>query len=218
MEKLGVLLADSNFLIREGLKAVLHTNSDIEVIAEAGNSKELITNLLDVKPCVILIDYQSPLFAEKDVGTVKTIYPKGKVIGITDTAERNAITRVMNAGIEGHLMKDCDKEEIVDAIRATSKGNQFYCGKILNQLSEDESGSFTCEPVTLSPREIEIIQLIASGLTNKEIAEELCLSQHTVMTHRKKIMSKLGINNTAGLVIYAVKNNLISPNKFLFNS
>ena len=218
MEKLGVLLADSNLLIREGLKAVLHTNSNIEVVAEAGNSKELITNLLDVKPCVILIDYQSPLFAEKDVGTVKTIYPKSKVIGITDTAERNAITRVMNAGIEGHLMKDCDKEEIVDAILATSKGNQFYCGKILNQLSEDETGSFTCEPITLSPREIEIIQLIASGLTNKEIAEELCLSQHTVMTHRKKIMSKLGINNTAGLVIYAVKNNLISPNKFLFNS
>ena len=92
MKKLGVLLADSNLLIREGLKAVLHTNSNIEVVAEAGNSKELITNLLDVKPCVILIDYQSPLFAEKDVGTVKTIYPKSKVIGITDTAERNAIT------------------------------------------------------------------------------------------------------------------------------
>lgn len=218
MDKLQVLLADSNLLIREGLKSIFTSSSDIEVVAEAGNSKEMLTRLMEFTPDVILIDYQASLFAEKDVNTLKSIYPQTKIIGITEGAERNSITRVMNAGIEGHLTKDCGKEEILDAVRETSQGNQFYCGKILDQLSESEDGSFSCEPIILSPREIEIIQQIASGLTNKEIADELCLSQHTVMTHRKKIMAKLGINNTAGLVIYAVKNQLISPNKYLFNS
>ena len=104
-------------------------------------------------------------------------------------------------------------------MKAAYGKERFFCGKVLDVIGEDgEHEDFvSCEPVSLSLREIEIIQQVAAGQTNKQIADSLHLSAHTVMTHRKNIMNKLGINNTAGLVIYAVKENLISPNKFLFN-
>lgn len=218
MESVRVFIADSNFLIREGLKSILSKDEKIEVVAEADNSTDLVSSVVEVNPDVLLIDYQSPLFHLQDISIIKNVLPHCKIVAITELAERHSITKAMSDGIHGHILKDCDVEEILDSVKETAKGNQFYCGKILDTVQEGENGDPSCEPVVLSPREIEIIQQIASGLTNKEIADELCLSQHTVMTHRKKIMAKLGINNTAGLVIYAVKQNLISPNKFLFNS
>lgn len=104
-------------------------------------------------------------------------------------------------------------------------GNQFFCGQILETIQranidvEDINlENFSCEPVVLSERELEIIVKIAEGFTNGQIAELLHLSTHTVNTHRKNIMAKLGVKNTAGIVMYAVKSNLVSPNKFLFAS
>ena len=105
----------------------------------------------------------------------------------------------------------------------TWRGNTFFCGQILETIrdasidvNDIDIDSFSCEPITLSERETEIITMIAEGLTNIMIADSLCLSNHTINTHRKNIMAKLGVKNTAGIVIYAVKTNLVSPNKFLF--
>ena len=94
------------------------------------------------------------------------------------------------------------------------------CGKIASAVLEDKSSSvteYTCEGLNISDREMEIIKLIAEGLSNKEVADKLFLSTHTVTTHRKNIMNKLGLNNTAGLVLFAVRENLISPNHFIFS-
>jgi DNA-binding NarL/FixJ family response regulator len=122
-----------------------------------------------------------------------------------------------------YIKKDCDLQEISDAVLETAKGNKFFCGKILETINKAnldvddiDYGVLTCDPVMMSERENEIIVLIADGYTNDQIAEMLFLSKHTVNTHRKNILFKLGVKNTAGIVMYAVKTQLVSPNKFLF--
>ena len=122
-----------------------------------------------------------------------------------------------------YIKKDCDLQEIYDAVLETAKGNKFFCGKILETINKSnldvddiDYGGLTCDPVMMSDRENEIIVLIAEGYTNDQIAEMLFLSKHTVNTHRKNILFKLGVKNTAGIVMYAVKTELVSPNKFLF--
>ena len=121
------------------------------------------------------------------------------------------------------MKKDCDIAEIIDSVYETAKGNKFFCGTILETIKNEsidinkaEFKSLACAPVAITERELEIITLIAEGYTNQEIAEKLFLSTHTINTHRKNIMSKLGVANTAGIVMYAVKCNLVSPNKYLF--
>ena len=114
--------------------------------------------------------------------------------------------------------------EILEAVTETAQGNKFFCGQILETIQdanldvEDIDDVFSCEAVIISKRECEIITLIAEGFTNQQIAEKLFLSSHTVNTHRKNIMAKLGVKNTAGIVMYAIKTNLTSPNKFLFTA
>ena len=122
-----------------------------------------------------------------------------------------------------YVKKDCDLSEIVNAVLETKKGNKFFCGQILETIQKAQIDvndidfeSFSCDAVILSERENEIIILIAEGYTNNKIAELLFLSNNTITNHRKNIMSKLGVKNTAGIVMYAVKTNLVSPNKFLF--
>ena len=130
----------------------------------------------------------------------------------------------VRAGIDSYIKKSCDIPEVVDAIESTSKGKSFYCGKILEKIrkesidiSEMNNIDLSCDAVALSRREKEILTLISEGLTNSKIAEILFLSSHTITTHRKNIMSKLS-KNTAGIVMYAVKSGIVSPNKFLFAS
>ena len=132
----------------------------------------------------------------------------------------------MKAGVDSYIKKSCDLEEITDAIQQTSRGTSFFCGKILEEIRKasivvDEFNNVTelpCDAIELSKREKEVLYLIAEGNTNTEIAEILFLSSHTVTTHRKNIMIKLGVKNTAGIVMYAVKSGLVSPNKFLFQA
>jgi DNA-binding NarL/FixJ family response regulator len=121
------------------------------------------------------------------------------------------------------VKKDCELSEILDAVKETKKGNRFFCGQLLETIQranidvhDIDVDGFTCEAVILTERETEIIKLIAEGLTNIQIADLLFLSTHTINTHRKNIMGKLGVRNTAGIVMYAVKTELVHPNKFLF--
>ena len=114
------------------------------------------------------------------------------------------IKAVLHIGIKGMLLKECDEEEIVQAIEASVKDERFFCGTILDILSGDESRiPFSCEPVSLSSRELEIIQLIAKGLTSKEMSKKLFISYHTINTHRKNILKKLDVKGTPELITYA---------------
>lgn len=220
-----VVLADSNELIRIGLRTILNS-SRITIIGEATNSDELVQLLKSFEANILLIDYTAPGF---DIQLIPSLRSKFKNLGIVAiTPEQSAQTLVdaLRGGVMSYIKKDCDSGEIVDAIKETARGNKFFCGQILETIHSaaidvddlEFDASFTCEPVLISERENEIIVLIAEGQTNQQIAEKLFLSNHTINTHRKNIMAKLGVKNTAGIVMYAVKMNLVSPNKFLFAS
>jgi DNA-binding NarL/FixJ family response regulator len=139
---------------------------------------------------------------------------------ITELLPKKELTAVLESGVSSYLLKECDKAEILEAINSCIKGEKFICGKIISLLSASPEivtnnsfiKSLGCDGVPVTDREIDIIRGIAEGLSNKLIADKLKLSTHTVNTHRKNIMSKLGVNNTAGIVMFAVKNQLLETN------
>ena len=216
---MNVILADSNDLIRIGLRTILSAQRDFTISGEATNNDELIEQLNSFG----IIDYTSPGFDINIVPKVQQKFKRVRFLAITPEQSAQTLVDALRSGITSYIKKDCDLSEIVNAVSETAYGNKFFCGQILEAIQKAnidvndlDFDSFTCEAIVLSERENEIIVLIAEGNTNEQIAEQLFLSKHTVNTHRKNIMSKLGVKNTAGIVMYAVKTNLVSPNKFLF--
>lgn len=221
MEKIKITIADSHFLSRKGLVVLLNENADFVLLAEALSTSDLINQSKFYKPDLIIIDYTSVNYSLEGLQQIVKKYPKAKLLAITQLQSNEIISKGLKIGITSHLLKDCDQDEIIEAIYKTSKGEKFICGKIANALLNEKSTTipeYTCQGMNISDREMEIITLIAEGYSNKEVADKLFLSTHTVTTHRKNIMNKLGVNNTAGLVLFAVRENLVSPNHFLFSS
>ena len=225
MAKISILLADSNPLIRFGLKSIFTDKKEYEIIGEVVSSAELIKKLKLLKPDVVLIDYTSPDFSIDVIPQALQVNSHVKFVAITPEQSGITLVNAIKSGITSYIKKDCDIDEIVDSVKETAAGGKFFCGQILEtirreaiQVDNIENIDFSCAPLTLSNRELEIIQLIAEGYTNDQISEKLFLSKHTIATHRKNIMAKLGVNNTASIVMYAVKTQLVSPNKFLFSA
>lgn len=221
----SVLIADSNHLIRSGLNSILRQYPDFQLLGEASSEEQLLDMLSSFNPDVVLIDFAAKGFSIDVMGKAFRINSKLKFVAITGEQSGMTIVNALRAGITSYIKKDCDIHEIVESIRETANGGKFFCGQILDTIRREaievndlEIAEFNCEPVVISERELEIIKHIAEGYTNNEIAEKLFLSPHTVNTHRKNIMQKLGVNNTAAIVMYAVKSQLVSPNKFLFSA
>lgn len=220
-----LILADSNEIVRIGLRTVLSTEKNIQIVGEASNSANLLELNKAFDANIILIDYTAKGFSIDVIPQLLLKKPDLSIVAITPDQSAQTLVNALRSGVKSYVKKDCDSSEIIDSVRETWRGNKFFCGQILETIrsasidvDDIDFESFTCEPITLSERETEIITLIAEGLTNVQIAAGLCLSNHTVNTHRKNIMAKLGVKNTAGIVMYAVKTNLVSPNKFLFAS
>ena len=223
LNKVNLILADSNDLIRLGLRTVLTAELNVTIVGEARNEKELVSQLAAFGASVVLIDFTSEGFTIDTIQRISSKDPSLKFLAVTSAQNAQTLVDALRSGVTSYVKKDCELSEIVDAVRETSRGNKFFCGQILETIqranidvNDLDFDSFSCEPVVLSERENEIIVLIAEGHTNEIIAEQLFLSKHTVNTHRKNIMAKLGVKNTAGIVMYAVKTDLVSPNKFLF--
>lgn len=220
-----IVLADSNELVRLGIRSAIRKELNTEIVGEAVNSSELLDIVKNFGADVVVIDYTAKGFSIDVVPQIASTYEGVSMLAITPEQSAQTLVDALRSGITSYVKKDCSLVEIVDAVRETGKGKKFFCGQILETIQEAnlnvddiDFDSFSCEPVLLSERESEIIVLIAEGNTNTQIAEKLFISAHTVNTHRKNIMGKLGVKNTAGIVMYAVKMNLISPNKFLFTS
>jgi len=221
----SIIIADSSTISRLGLNAIINQMDGFIVVGEADNAGGVL-DLISVKsPDLVIIDFLSDDFDIETVMNIKRKFPKLFLLGITPLQNGNTLINALRAGIDSYIKKSCDIPEVVDAIESTSKGKSFYCGKILEKIrkesidiSEMNNIDLSCDAVALSRREKEILTLITEGLTNSKIAEMLFLSSHTITTHRKNIMSKLGVKNTAGIVMYAVKSGIVSPNKFLFAS
>jgi len=220
-----LIIADSNEIVRIGLRTVLASEANVEIVGEARSSSELLDIVKNFGTDLVLIDYTSSNFSIDVIPQVLQKYPDVQMVAITPEQSAQTLVNALRSGVKSYVKKDCDSSEIILSVKETWRGNKFFCGQILETIrdasidvNDIDFEAFTCEPITLSEREMEIITLIAEGLTNNQIADGLCLSSHTINTHRKNIMAKLGVKNTAGIVMYAVKTNLVSPNKFLFAS
>lgn len=218
-----VLIADSNVIVINGLRSILSQIKGVVITGEVRNEQELLEHVNHFSPELIVIDYTVSGFSVDTISKTIKDFPQVKIIAVTPEQSAQTLVDALRAGVSSYIKKDCDISEIIDSVQETHKGNRFFCGQILETIQkanidvEDiDCDAFTCEALILSERELEVITLIAEGNTNQQIAEMLFLSAHTVNTHRKNIMSKLGVKNTAGIVMYAVKTNLVTPNKFLF--
>jgi DNA-binding NarL/FixJ family response regulator len=223
---ISILLAQTNYLVKEGLKALVYNDERFILSGEALSEAELLRIAEKRHPNLVIMDHMDPAFGISAIRKMRAALPQTFILTISDKPSRWMLSDAMAGGITSYLLRDCEREEILEAILATANGEQFFCGKIISDvlkspdemvLPEAEAGG-PCEGLKISSREAEIIRYVAEGLTNKEIADKLYLSAHTVTTHRKNIMSKLGVNNTAGLVLFAIRNNIVTPNHFLFNT
>ena len=216
-----VLIADKNFLSRVGLELLVGELKGFDLAPSVCGEKEALINQLQIsKPNLLIADFISLGISINELKSICKKYTKTKFLIITEWLSKKESVEVLESGITSFLLKDCEKIEILEAINSTIKGEKFICGKIVRFLSASSeiksSNSFikslSCDGFQVTNREIDIIQGIAEGLPNKLIAVKLNLSTHTVNTHRKNIMTKLGVKNTAGIVMFAVKNKLLETN------
>jgi DNA-binding NarL/FixJ family response regulator len=223
-EKIRVAAADVSFLLCEGMKSVVGSVRAFEWSGGASTMDELEILLSKKSPDVLIVDQTTTEFSSALL-FVRELFPLVSVLAINNKADRETVLNAFDDGASSYLLKECDRNEIVEAIKATAARERFMCGKIADCLMNDKPAAsginqrefVSCEGAKISQRELEIIRLIAEGYSNKEIADQLCLSAHTVTTHRKNIMGKLQVNNTAGLVMYAIRNNMLDKNSYLFS-
>jgi DNA-binding NarL/FixJ family response regulator len=220
-----VLIADKNFLSRVGLELLVGELKGFELVPSVCGDKEALLNQLQLsKPNLLITDFVSLGISVNELNVLAKKFTRTKFLIITELLAKKELSKILESETTSFLLKDCDKIEILDAINSTIKGEKFVCGKIISFLTAASeivaSNSFIkslgCDGFPVTEREIDIIRGIAEGLSNKLIADKLKLSTHTVNTHRKNIMSKLGVNNTAGIVMFAVKNQLLETNFNLF--
>ncbi|MBM55504.1 MAG: hypothetical protein CMB32_02995 [Euryarchaeota archaeon] len=222
----SIIIADSSTIGKIGLRAVINSLPGYEIVEEVESSHELLSILKSYSPDLIIIDFLSDEFDIDVVLKIKRDSMRINVLAVTPMQSSQTFVHAMKAGVDSYIKKSCDIEELTEAIKLTSIGTSYFCGKILEEIRKasievedlNNVAELPCEAIELSKREKEVLYLIAEGNTNTEIAEILFLSSHTVSTHRKNIMIKLGVKNTAGIVMYAVKSGLVSPNKFLFQA
>ena len=218
------LLADHSELALIGLRTVLSEVPRVEIVGVARDAIELQAQLVRTRPDVVLIDHTADGFGAQAIREGRKRSKRTRFVSITPDPSPVALMSAIRAGVTSYIKKDCGLDEIVDSVLQTADGEKFFCGKILETLRKASfdvesflAEPLSCAPVTLSERECQVVSLIAEGQSYTRIAETLDLSAHTVTTHRRNIMQKLGVNNTAAVVMYAVKNGLVSQNKFLFN-
>ncbi len=222
-----VLVADKNYLSRVGIELLINELKGFELVGTVQtHSTELNKKIVQTNPDLLIIDYSSLNYSLSDLKLIIRKNKNLRVLAITEALNKNEMGVALDAGVTSHLLKECEKEEIIEAIHSTLNAQRFLCGKIASVLTAEPEISnskavlktYSCEGFNVSDREIEIIKHIAEGFSNKQIADKLNLSTHTINTHRKNIMNKLTVNNTAGIVMFAVKHRLLETNHFLFSN
>jgi DNA-binding NarL/FixJ family response regulator len=207
-----VFLVDDHTVLREGLRNLLAHEPDLAVVGEAGNGQELLDQLPSTPTDVVLLDLHMPgLNGLATTQRLREEFPEVRVLILSMEAHELSIGQVLQAGALGYVLKNADRGEIVVAIEAVAAGKRFLCSELgLNMLDKvlaTPPGSAKLDETNevLSQREREVLQLVANGLTNGEIAEKLYNSKRTIETHRQNILEKTGAKNTAALVRYAAE-------------
>jgi two-component system response regulator NreC len=216
LSKLRLLLGDDHTLMRQGLRKILEERADWEIVAEVGDGREAIRKVAALKPEVAILDIGMPLL--NGIDATKQIVrrsPETRVLILSMHSDEGYVTRALQAGATGYILKDSAGKDLLKAISSVAAGQAFFSPAIARLMLDDYvrrvAGTGVADKFeTLSAREREIFQLVAEGRTNKEVAELLEISPTTVETHRARILQKLDIHNTAELVLYAVRRGVIS--------
>jgi DNA-binding NarL/FixJ family response regulator len=211
MKKINVLLVDDHKLIRDGLKSIIKTTKNINVVDEFSNGTDAIKFLEKEAHTidVILMDITMPGLSGIDTTEIiKKLHPKINVIALTMHAEEAYIIKMMKAGALGYVLKDSSQEVLIEAIKKVAENEKYYSKEVSMKLITLFLNDVIPNDPELSERELEIIKHIAKGSTNRTIAEEVDISDRTVETHRRNIMKKLNVKNTAELIGYSIKNGL----------
>ena len=205
-EKISVLLVDDHSLVRRGFRRMLEDEEDIHVVGEASDGEEAVTLARSLKPQVVVMDCALPgISGLQATRKILQLAPETLILMLSMHAEETWVRQAMEAGARGYMLKNAMDLELGSAIRRMLKGETVLDGQLSRQ--ENLKGE---RNAGLTPREVEILQLICDGKSNKEIAVQLELSANTVAVHRANIMDALGIHKTAELVVYAIRNGLVN--------
>jgi len=216
MKKLRILLADDHIVMRTGLRALLERQPNLEVVGESENGRDTIALAASLKPDVVVMDVGMPVL--NGIDATKAIIherPTTAVVILSMHADEAYVMRALQAGARGYLLKDSAPEDLLGAIQAVTQNKSFFSPKVSRILAEDyvlilkQKGAVDSYDL-LTSREREILQLLAEGKVNKEVATALNISPYTVETHRKHILEKLNLHNSAELILYAVRKGIIS--------
>ena len=210
MKRTRILLVDDHAVVRQGFKMILSAQSDMEIVGEAGNGREAVELAGQLKPDVVLMDVAMPeLNGIEATRRLVASDPHVRVIALSMHKDNVYVREILRAGARGYLLKDSGAGDLVTAIRAVASGESYLSPAVSNAVLDDYRRHVTNPIDLLSSREREVLQMLAEGKTNKEIAVVLNLSVYTVDAHRGRIMEKLNVHSINELVRFAVRNGLI---------
>jgi DNA-binding NarL/FixJ family response regulator len=215
MPEYRILLADDHSIVRKGLRTILEEDGSLEVVAEASNGREAVDLCQSLEPHIAVMDVSMPqLNGLEAAAQLQRSSSPTKVIVLSMYRDETYILRALTAGAKGYLLKDTAEEEILPAIRAVIRGNSYFSASISQTLLDDhvrylQKRGLQDSYDLLTEREKEVLQLLAEGRSNKEVAGVLNLSLSTVETHRTNMMQKLNLHSAAEIVLYAVRKKLI---------
>ncbi len=217
MKKVAVLLVDDHAVVRQGLRALLEAEGDLVVVGEAEDGREAVQLARKTFPDVVLMDVAMPGMngAEATRQILKSV-PTTKVLVLTSYGDDDYVAQLLEAGAMGYVVKQTAAADLLKAIRQVQKGEAFFSPVIARRLQSNGQGAFAMpqpdkKVPSLTSRETEVLQLVAEGLANKQIAAELAISIKTVEKHRQQAMNKLNIHDTAGLTRYAIAKGWVEP-------
>ncbi len=217
MEKISVVLADDHVLVRKGIKAMLESDTEIDVVGEAGNGLEALEVAGALKPNILILDIRMPeMNGLEAAAKLQSFAPSTKSVILSMHDSEEYVLQALDSGAFGYLLKDTDKSEFIKALKQIHSGSKYFSGAVSNVLANRLLKTKATarpapaeDPYGLTRREREILRMVIDGQHNRQISESFGKSVRTVETHRFNIMKKLGVNNAIDMVNKAVKENLV---------